>query len=187
MLVCFERPGLVRAKIGARGGRIAFGWNQSQVRSLARQISVSSAFPLPFSYDLRAGWPDASVPAADNKGPAAISTCRRWTRKFGGRWIRRRASSDLEFAGRRRSFHPRASRENNRPGGPQASRIGQSNNSWQIRSLEYQIRHPSDRPAQTALDGRDHGRHRSVNRGCASLSNARASGGISRNEKRPGM
>jgi hypothetical protein len=76
---------------------------------------------------------------AGNKGPGAISACRRWTRKFGGRWIRRRASSYLEFAGRRRSFHPRESRENNRPGGPQASRIDQSNNSWHIRSLKYQI------------------------------------------------
>ena len=174
-------------KSALTGGGYPLAGTKNQVRSLARQISVNSASPSPFSYDLRSGWPDVSVPAADNKGPAAISTRRRWTRKFGGRWIRRRASSDLEFAGRRRSFHPRTSRENNRPGGPQASRIAQSNNSWHIRSLEYQIRHPSGKPAQTALDGRDHGRHRSVNRGCASLSNARASGGISRNEKRPGM
>src|SRR5262245_49662247 len=87
-------------------GRIAFGWNQNQVRSLARQFSVN--------HDLLGGWPKVSVPAAGNNGPAAISARRRWTRKFGGRWIQRRASSDLEFAGRRRSFHPRASRENNR-------------------------------------------------------------------------
>jgi len=136
--------------------------SQKPCASNFRKLSIS---PCPISYDLRAGWPDESVPAAGNKGLGAISTRRRWTRKFGGRWIRRRASSDLEFAGRRRLFHPRASRENNRPGGPQASRIGQSNNSWHIRSLEYQIRHPSGKPAQTVLDERDHGRHRSVNRG----------------------
>jgi len=164
-VVRFGRPGLFRAKIGTTKAGYPFSGTKTKSEALRVNFRKLSISPCPFSYDLRAGWPDESVPAAGNKGPAAISTRRRWARKFGGRWIRRRASSDLEFAGRRRSFHPRASRKNNRPGGPQASRIDQSNNSWHIRSLEYQIRHPSGKPAQTALDGRDHGRHRSVNRG----------------------
>lgn len=80
--------------------------------------------PLSPYIDSPTGWPDVWVPVAGSEGTAAISTRRRWARKFGGRWIRKRVSSGLAFSKRRRSFHPRASKKNSLLGGPRAIRTG---------------------------------------------------------------